>query len=324
MDGEWQIGCKTAFEYGRIANETAKVMRLTDESIELVLCGSSSSSAPTFGEWEATVLDLSYENVDYISLHQYFGNEDNDSRNFLAKSLELDEYIKTVIAVCDYIKGKKRTKHSINLSQEEWNVWYHSNDTKFEKWSNAPHILEDIYNFEDALVVGLMLITMLRHSDRVKIACIAQLVNVIAPIMTENGGTTWAQTIFYPLMQVSNYGRGTVLLPIIETTKHDTKDYTDVPDMDAISVFNEKSGELTVFAVNRDFDENIELNAKLTDFTEYKPIEYTVMAGFDLKEVNTKLSSPVVPVSGPLPQIDNGHLKVLLPPLSWNVIRLKK
>lgn len=328
MDGPWQIGAKTAYEYGRIATETAKVMKWTDKSIELVLCGSSSSRTSTFGEWEATTLDLAYEKVDYISLHQYFGfkgegDQTAQCKNFLARSVELDEYIKTVICICDYIKGKKHSKHMVNLSLDEWNVWYHSNGAKFEKWSKAPHILEDIYNFADALVVGLMLISMLRHCDRVKVACMAQLVNVIAPIMTDDGGAAWAQTIFYPLMQVSNYGRGTALLPVIETTKHDTIDYTDVPDVESMSVFNEENGELTIFAVNRDFEESIELDVKITDFEGYKPFENSVMAGYELTLVNNKLQCPVVPVQAPLPPVENGCLKVLLEPLSWNVIRLR-
>ncbi len=328
MDGPWQIGAKTAYEYGRIATETAKVMKWTDKSIELVLCGSSSSRTSTFGEWEATTLDLAYEKVDYISLHQYFGfkgegDQTAQCKNFLARSVELDEYIKTVICICDYIKGKKHSKHMVNLSLDEWNVWYHSNGAKFEKWSKAPHILEDIYNFADALVVGLMLISMLRHCDRVKVACMAQLVNVIAPIMTDDGGAAWAQTIFYPLMQVSNYGRGTALLPVIETTKHDTIDYTDVPDVESMSIFNEENGELTIFAVNRDFEESIEFDVKITDFEGYKPFENSVMAGYELTLVNNKLQCPVVPVQAPLPPVENGCLKVLLEPLSWNVIRLR-
>lgn len=328
MDGPWQIGAKTAFEYGRMATEAAKVMKMTDKALELVLCGSSNSRMSTFGEWEAATLDLAYDKVDYISLHQYFafnfeGDHEKQCKNFLARSVELDDYIKTVICVCDFVKGKKHSKHPVNLSLDEWNVWYHSHGAKFDKWSKSPHILEDVYNFADALVVGLMLISMLRHCDRVKVACMAQLVNVIAPIMTEDGGPAWAQTIFYPLMQVSNYGRGTALLPVIETTRHDTIDFSDVPDMDSMSVFNEESNELTIFAVNRDFKEEIELDVKLTDFNGYQPFEYSVMAGYELTQNNKRSECPIVPVTAPLPSIDNGHLKVLLPPLSWNVIRLK-
>ena len=324
MDGDWQIGHKTAQEYGRLANEAAKVMKMTDRSIELVLCGSSNSTMRSFGEWESTALDLSYENVDYISLHQYFSNNEGDTKNFLARPVELEEYIKTVICICDYIKGKKHSKHTVNLSVDEWNVWYHSNNAEFEKWTRAPHILEDIYNFEDAIVVGLMLITLLRNCKRVKIACLAQLVNVIAPIMTENGGRAWEQTIYYPLFHASMYARGEVLTTQIKTGRHDTKDYTDVPDMDAVTVYDEEKEEITVFAVNRDCEEDIHLEIKMTDFEGYLPCGNTVLACLDKYAVNTADLSPVKPIEAPLPAIENGILNIKLKPLSWNVIRLKK
>ena len=228
MDGPWQLGSKTPEEYGRIAYETAKAMKLIDPSIELVSCGSSSTGMPTFPAWEATTLEHTYEHVDYISLHQYFGNAEKDSNNFLAKSMETEHFIKTVIATCDYVKAKKRGKKNINLSFDEWNVWYHSNEAdhniiKREPWQKAPALLEDIYNFEDALLVGLMLITFMKHADRVKMACLAQLVNVIAPIMTEVNGPAWKQTIYYPYLHASKYGRGIALQPVLYSTKHDTK-----------------------------------------------------------------------------------------------------
>lgn len=188
MDGRWQMGAKTAADYGKLANEASKMMKWTDDTIETVLCGSSSRQSPTFGQWEETALDIAYDSVDYVSLHQYYGNQANDTPSFLAKTLELEEFIYSVICVCDYVKAKKRTKKTVNLSFDEWNVWYHSNNVPYERWSYAPPRLEDIYNFEDALLVGSMMITLLRHCDRIKIACLAQLVNVIAPIFTEDGG----------------------------------------------------------------------------------------------------------------------------------------
>ena len=210
MDGPWQMGSKTAYEYGRIANETASIMKMFDSELELVACGSSNNVMPTFGSWEATVLDLSYDNIDYMSLHQYFGNRSNDTANFLAKSLQMDDFISSVISICDYVKAKKHSKKTINLSFDEWNVWYHSNedDKKIEPWSIAPPQLEDKYNFEDALLVGSLLISLLKRADRVKMASLAQLVNVIAPIMTDNNGASWRQTIYYPFYHASNYGRG--------------------------------------------------------------------------------------------------------------------
>ena len=195
MDGPWQTGSKTAEEYGRLANEAAKVMKAMDPEIELVACGSSHSGMPTFGQWEATVLEHCYDNVDYISLHTYYNCHDGDSRTFLANNVDMDRFITDVTHICDYVKAKKHSDKTINLSFDEWNVWYHSmeQDKQIPRWSQAPHQLEDVYDFQDALLVGSMLITLLRHADRVKIACMAQLVNVIAPIMTSDTGC-WRQT----------------------------------------------------------------------------------------------------------------------------------
>lgn len=327
MDGPWQIGHKTAEEYGRAASEAAKVMKWVDPSIELVACGSSNSSMPTFGDWEATVLDHTYEHVDYISLHTYYGNRDGDTANFLARSMDMDEFISSVVSICDYVKAKKRTGKKINLSFDEWNVWFHSNeaDKKLERWSIAPHQLEDLYNFEDALVVGCLLITLLKHADRVKMACLAQLVNVIAPIMTENDGTSWAQTIYYPFMHASNYGRGEILRPVVKSPLHDTKDFTDVPYLETIASFNEESHELTIFAVNRSMKDSLEMECDARSFEGYQVIEHLVMENSDLQAVNTK-ENPynVVPHNGGNASVDGGHITAVLPKLSWNVIRLKK
>ncbi|MBO9600340.1 MAG: alpha-N-arabinofuranosidase, partial [Cohnella sp.] len=221
MDGPWQVGQKTAVEYGRIAYESAKVMKLVDPTIELVACGSSSREMPTYPEWESTVLDHTYEQVEFLSLHSYYGNPENDTATFLGRSLQMEDFIKSVTATCDYIKAKKRSKKTMMLSFDEWNVWFHSNDAdkKLEPWQIAPPQLEDMYTMEDALVVGCLLIALLKHSDRVRMACLAQLVNVIAPIMTENGGQAWAQTIFYPYMHASVHGRGKALVPLVQSPK---------------------------------------------------------------------------------------------------------
>ncbi|MGI6189633.1 MAG: alpha-N-arabinofuranosidase [Clostridiales bacterium] len=327
MDGPWQIGHKTANEYGRVACEAAKVMKWVDPSIELVACGSSNMRMNTFGEWEATVLDHTYEHVDYISLHTYYGNYENDVKNFLAKSLEMDEFIKSVISICDYIKAKKKSKKVINLSFDEWNVWYHSReaDKQIEPWSIAPPQLEDIYNFEDALLVGCMLITMLKYADRVKIACMAQLVNVIAPIMTENGGAAWRQTIFYPLMHASVYGRGNALQPVVDTPVYDCQDFEGVPVLETIAVEDEENDALTIFAVNRDTDSALELECDIRGMDKYRVIEHIVLEHEDIKAVNTK-DNPynVQPHSNGNAAVVDGKVLAALPKLSWNVIRLSK
>ena len=327
MDGPWQIGHKTAEEYGRLANETAKVMKWIDPSIELVLCGSSGSMMDTFPLWDATALELSYENVDYISMHRYYGNIDNDTPNFLARSIDMDNFIKSVTATCDYIKTKKRSNKTINISFDEWNVWYHSNegDKKIEPWLTAPPRLEDEYNFEDALLVGSMLITMLNHSDRVKVACLAQLVNVIAPIMTESNGPTWKQTIFYPFMHTSAFGRGYALSPVISSPKYDTKEYNDVPYLDAAAVMSEDGNSITIFAVNKDMEDALELECNIVDSKDYRVSEHIVMESSDVKATNTaKNPFNVVPHNNGNAIIEDGIIKAKLSKLSWNVIRLSK
>ncbi|MEJ6951169.1 arabinosylfuranosidase ArfA [Natronospora cellulosivora (SeqCode)] len=326
MDGPWQIGHKTAEEYGRLALETAKVMKGLDPSIELIACGSSNSKMPTFAEWEATVLEHTYEYVDYISMHVYYGNRDNDLGNYLAQSLDMDNFIKSVVATCDYIKAKKKSDKTINISFDEWNVWFHSNDadSKREPWEIAPPQLEDIYTFEDALLVGLMLITLLKHADRVKIACLAQLVNVIAPIMTSEGGGAWKQTIFYPYFHASKFGRGTVLQSIVSSPTYYAKDFKEVPILDTVSVLSEDEDELTIFAVNRDQEENLNLSCELNDFEEASVIEHIVLEHDDIKAVNTEDDpDKVKPHNNGTASIEGNDLKADLPKLSWNVIRLK-
>ncbi len=326
MDGPWQMGHKTAYEYGRVANEAAKMMKWVDPSIELVACGSSNSEMPTFGDWELTVLNECYENVDYVSLHRYYGNETGDTASFLANSMDMDDFIDTVVSICDAVKGKKHSRKRIDLSFDEWNVWYHSSEQdrelwKRDKWGKALPLLEDVYNFEDALLAGAILITLIRHSDRVRIACLAQLVNVIAPIMTRNGGGCWAQTIFYPFMHMSRYGRGTALNMLIDTPKYDSRKYTDVPIVDGVAVESDE-GDVTIFCINREMKEDALLDLDLRSFGELQMKEHIVLHNDDVNAVNTETEPcNVVPVSVPVESIDGGRGQVRIGPLSWNVLR---
>ena len=329
MDGPWQICRRTADEYGRVAAETAKVMKLCDPSIELVACGSSYFKMPSFGNWEISVLDHVYDSADYISLHTYFTNHEKDTPNFLGRSLEMNRFIKTAAGICDLVKAKKNGKKTINLSFDEWNVWYHSknNDAKLEKWREAPPLLEDIYNMEDALVTGCMLITLLKNADRVKIACLAQLVNVIAPVMTERGGRAWRQTIYYPFMDVSHYGRGTVLLCPVNVDKYDSSEYCEIPYLEAAGVYNDGNNTITIFAVNRNLHEIIDLEAEIAGFGNVDIIEHRILRNDDLYACNSASEERVFPVSRQKGKIKGKPgsmlLQTTLPPASWNVIRLE-
>ena len=329
MDGPWQIGHKTAYEYGRVANEAAKVMKWVDPSIEVVACGSASHSMPTFGSWEYEMLDECYENVDYVSLHRYYGNPSNDTPDFLARSMDLNDFIHSVVSICDAVGGKKHAKKKLNLSFDEWNVWYHSHEQdkeiwKQDKWNRALPLLEDVYNFEDALLVGSMLITFLNNADRVKIACMAQLVNVIAPIMTRNSGGVWAQTIYYPLMHASTMGRGTALRPVTQSPVYDCSDYEKVPFVETAATIDE-NGDVTIFATNRNLTEDIVLTADLRAFADLTVKEHIVLHHDDVKAVNTEDKPDTVkPVTVHDGTMDQGKLEIKLPALSWNVIRLAK
>jgi alpha-N-arabinofuranosidase len=223
------------------------------------------------------------------------------------------------------VKAKKRGKKSIQLSFDEWNVWYHSNeaDLKLEPWSIAPAQLEDHYTFVDALVVGCMLITLLKNSDRVRMACLAQLVNVIAPILTAPGGPAIRQTIFYPFLHTSLYGRGKALRLLIDSPKYEDKECGDVPWLESVAVWNEADETLTLFAVNRHLTELLALRGDLRDFADYRIIEHLVLEHSDPHARNTFADPDAVrPYSRADAQLTNGELTATLPGLSWNVIRL--
>jgi len=322
MDGPWQTGHKTATEYGRIANEAAKVMKWVDPTIELVACGSSNCDMPTFGEWERQVLEECYDAVDYLSLHRYYGNPTGDTPGFLARSMDMDEFIKSVAAICDSVRATKHAKKRINLSFDEWNVWYHSKEQdeevkKRDPWGTGMPLLEDVYNFEDALLVGSILMTLIRNADRVKIACLAQLVNVIAPIMTENGGAAWAQTIFYPFMHASAYGRGTALKALVASPTYDCVDFSDVPYIDAAATLGD-DGSVTVFCVNRHMTDDFKLELDMRSFGKLKLVEHISMHHDDVNATNTAANPEnVIPASLPIAD------EINIPALSWNVLRFK-
>lgn len=328
MDGPWQVGHKSAYEYGRLADETAKAMRGFDKSLELVVCGSSHSDMKTYPDWEAQVLEQCYDSADHISLHMYFANREKNTLNYLARTTKLDRYITTIGGVIDYIKAKKRSKKTIGISFDEWNVWYHSNQQDKDilaqnEWPDAPHLLEDIYNFEDVLQVGSILNTFIRRSDRVRIACIAQLVNVIAPIMTEDGGSAWRQTTYYPLYFASKYGRGSALQVLTDGPTYDCDEANDVPYLDASAVLSDDGKALTFFIVNRHQDTALDFDARLDGFSGVRIVEQQEMTNTSLQAVNTaKQPDAVVPVKVDSAKIEDGRLRAALKPLSYSVIRL--
>ena len=317
MDGWWQICHKTADEYGRVATETAKVLKWVDPSIELVACGSSSSDMPTYGEWERTVLDHTYDYVDYLSLHCYYGNY-HGTEDFLARAEDMDRFIQKTADICDEIKAKKGSDKVVNLSFDEWNVWYRTKveEKTAERWLIAPHLLEEKFNFEDALLVGCMLSSLQNHCDRVKIGCLAQLINVIAPIKTKDGGGAWKQTIYYPYYYASLYGNGSTLKASVESDSYKSKEGWNVPYLYTSVI--ENGDEVIVFATNRSLDNDIDLCVELDGFDGYTLKSHTELYCDDLNAVNTLENEVVLPVSR---EIED---KIVLKKHSWNMLVFKK
>jgi alpha-N-arabinofuranosidase len=326
MDGPWQVGQKSAEEYGKLASEVGKALKLFDPDLKLVACGSSGPGMPTFPQWEATVLERCQEQIDFLSLHTYARKTGDDSAGFLAESVRFDNFIKTVESTVDFARVKGRIKKQVKLSVDEWNVWYHSNDpaVKPEPWIVGPHILEDVYTMEDALVVGCFLIVLMRHADSVRMACIAQLVNTIAPIMTENGGPAWRQTTFYPFLHASLYGRGYSLMTIVDSPGYEVQDCGMVPYLESVGVLSEDGSELSFFCVNRSKDQSLEFRARLGGFGKASLIGHLVLSDKDPEAVNGKAApGRIVPHAGAGASVEGENLVATLEPYSWNVIRLK-
>ncbi|MEV6107408.1 alpha-N-arabinofuranosidase [Streptomyces sp. NPDC051940] len=326
MDGPWQTGHKTAVEYGRLAAEAGKAMHQVDPSIELVACGSSNSGMPTFGTWEREVLEQAYDEVDYLSLHAYYEEFDGDRASFLASGAQMDAYISDLVSTADHVRAVKRAKKRIWLSFDEWNVWYAQRfpGERNLETAEAPRLIEDTYSLTDAVVVGSLLITLLRHADRVAVACLAQLVNVIAPIRTEPGGASWRQTIFHPFALTARHARGRVLRTTARAPLVDTARHGEVAALDHVVTYDEESGGLTVLAVNRDPREPLLLEASLRGLPDgYRVVEHLLLSDDDHDAANTAAEPDRVvprPVSGT--SVAGGVLTAWLPPVSWSVVRL--
>jgi alpha-N-arabinofuranosidase len=328
MDGPWQIGHKTAEEYGRLAAETARAMRMIDPTIELVACGSSSSSMPTFGAWEHTVLGETYEHVDLISAHAYYFEDEGDLGSFLASAIDMDHFVESVAATADAVRAHKKLDKRIHISFDEWNVWYQnraeSQPPTGADWPVAPILLEDRYNVADAVVVGNLLISLLRHTDRVHAASLAQLVNVIAPIMTEPGGRSWRQTIFHPFAQASAYAVGDVLRVAIDAPTYDTARFGAAPVADAVATWDAETQAVAIFAVNRSLTETVEISVDVRALSGIsRVVEATTLSNPDHTwSATADDATSVVPQANATATLVDGTVTIQVPPVSWNVLRL--
>ncbi|WP_426997756.1 alpha-N-arabinofuranosidase [Pseudarthrobacter sp. N5] len=326
MDGPWQIGHKSAPEYGRLAADAARAMRMVDQDLELVVCGSSSPGMDTFGEWERVVLSETYELVDLISAHQYF-EDFGDLQEHLSAGQRMESFIKDIVSHIDHVKSVKKSAKQVNISFDEWNVWHASRDESKvpsgKDWPVAPALLEDRYTVGDAVVVGDLLITLLRNTDRVHSANLAQLVNVIAPIMTEPGGRAWKQTTFHPFALTSHHAAGTVLQPAVESPVVSGGQTAGFAALSAVATFDAEAGEAVVFAVNRSVTDALTLDAAVADLGNVSVIEAATYANKDpYWQATADDSTSVLPAENGSVTLDGGRLTAVLPAVSWSMIRL--
>ena len=327
MDGPWQTGHKTAREYGRLAAETARAMLQIDPDLQLVVCGSSHSQMPTFGAWEHTVLTETYEHIDYVSAHAYYYENDGDLVSFLASAVDMDHFVESVAATADAVRAAGKFDKQIHISFDEWNVWYQqraeSQLPSGDDWPVAPALLEDRYNVADAVVVGNLLISLLRHTDRVHAASLAQLVNVIAPIMTEPGGRVWKQTIFHPFSLTARHATGDVLRLAVDSPLHETGKFGDVATLDAVATHNPATGEVVLFATNRSVTEDVVLDVDLRGFPTLRVVEALTLANPDRRWAATADDdTSVAPRANTSAKVADKRAHAELPSVSWSIIRL--
>lgn len=327
MDGPWQLGQRSADDYGKLAARTAKAMRQLDPDLELVVCGSSAASMPTFGEWERVVLGHAYDDVDYISCHAYYEEKDGDLGSFLASATDMDRFIEAVVATADHVKAVRRSPRTINLSFDEWNVWYLSRvpadlPRRIDDWPLAPPLSEEPYTVADGVVVGSLLMSLLRHADRVTSASLAQLVNVIAPIAAEPGGPAWRKPTFFPFATTSRLARGVALEVDVDGPGYDTAAHGRVPVVDAAATADE--GTAALFLVNRAQAEEVEVSVDLAALGTDVLDEALTLADPDPYAANTAGQQDRVRLRpNPRAAVVDGTLRVTLPPVSWTALSLR-
>ena len=341
VDGPWQIGHKTADEYGRLAAETARLMKFVDPAVELVAAGSSNAEMPTFGEWERTVLRHTVGLVDHISLHAYYEESDGDAASFLASGTALDRYIEQVAAIIDEAGAGPGSEHPVGISVDEWNVWYQRRWNEIDKpvvmngdWPEHPRLIEDAYSVTDAVVVGSLLVSLLRHSDRVTMANLAQLVNVIAPIRSEPGGPAWRQSTFFPFQRAAALAHGRVVAPVVEVPSIRTAAHGEAPLVDAVATVRDDGG-IVLFVTNRSLDQEVALEVALGGVAGARASAGGASAlqlvsaetlctppGGDRHTINDAGAQPVGMTDLRGVSLDGALLTATLPALSWSVVVL--
>ena len=336
MDGPWQLGHLPATEYGKKAAETARLVRAVDPNVKLIAAGSSNTELPTYLDWDRTVLEQCYDDVDAIALHNYYGNTaeltGRNSSRYLAMNLDMERQIQEIAAICDFVQARRGSDKKLWLAFDEWNIWYRrrSPEDMDGQQQVAPHLLEEEYNLEDALLVGGIMNTLLRRSDRVRIACLAQIVNVIAPMMTSDDQLL-LQTIYYPYAWALAHAKGRVLDLTVESETYaiegaglrpDFARDDEVPFVDVAVTVDKPRGEACVFALNRDLEQERELVLEWRDPEPKQVLTCQTLTGPDLKAGN-RFDDPQRVTPRPMDAPKPGPvMKLVLPAASYSILKV--
>jgi len=319
MDGPWQAGHVPAHEYALRAEQAGKVMKGLDPTIELIVAGSSARELPTYMEWDRTVLEWCWPTVDYIAAHRYSGNWRGDTAWFLAEGIEVDRILDDYRGLIAYVRGLKRSPKQVYVAFDEWNVWYKDRGGD-GKWQEAPHLCEEVYNLEDALVVAQYLMSFIRNADLVKIACLAQVVNVIAPLLTRRDALL-VQGTYWPIAMIAAATAGRSLRCGVECDTYRAGDRGEVPTLDAAACHDPAAASVSLFLVNRDAYRSQSIDVRLADASFTHAARGQVIAGTDPKAANTWEDQAVVAPQPASLSVADGVLRVELPPMSFACVQ---
>jgi alpha-N-arabinofuranosidase len=316
MDGPWQMGHRSAEDYGKFALEAAKLMKWTDPSVKLIAAGSSNfGPGSDWTAWNRTVLEYLRQHADYLSLHTYVGNQSGDFGDFMASSMELDRRTKTAEGIIDAALSGQPGNRKIYIAWDEWNVWYRARGNA----QRGRRILEEHYNLEDALVVATFLNSFVNHAHIVKIANMAQLVNVIAPIFSNDKGI-YLQTIYHPLALFANHCKGKALQLFVDVPRYKTRRFDEVPYLDVSAAFD--NGQLVINAVNRHPDQSLAADFDLEDKQFSGPVAVSEVTGPNLKSENDFGKTTVTTVERSV-TAEARRLRYSFPPHSYTMLKVK-
>jgi alpha-N-arabinofuranosidase len=320
MDGPWQLGHVPAEQYAIRAQQAAKMMKDVDKTIETVVCGSCSINLPTYMDWDRQVLEYIGDYADYISLHRYVGNRDSDTPDYLAVTNSIDRQIEEMDAACRFVQARRRSKKRLYLCFDEWNVWY-KNRQMDGAGKVAPHLIEEVYNLEDALIAAGFLNSFIRHADVLKIANIAQIANVIAPILTR-GDELLIQSIFYPFEMVAKRRDGVALRARVQGPEYDGKTNGRVTFIDASAILG--ADALHLFASNRSSESVAPVQVSLADCSIAGLASAELLTGPHPQAANS-YEEPELVATQPFAdvRIAGGSASFELPPLSVVAMTLR-